>query len=102
MIAYDTLVMVHKVVNTRQPSYLAERLQIRMRPVDRRKLRGQGERMIVECDQSLSVSRGGFVYRGGRLFNMLSENLRAETSTKKFKAGVRTWVKQNIEIKPGI
>ena len=98
MVAYHTLVLVHKVLNTGQPSYLAERLPLRH--MVERQLRGQDENMIVLSDQTLSVSRGGFVWRGGRLYNMLSKNLRTEKSVKKFKTGARNWVKETIQIKP--
>ena len=93
MVAYHTLVMVHKIVNTGQPSYLAERLKLRR--LVGSGLRGQGERMIVQSGQTLAVSRGGFGYRGGKLFNMLSRNLRLEKS-------LRICVKENIQIKPGM
>ena len=98
MVAYHTLVMVHKIVNTGLPCYLADRLQLRS--AVGRELRGQGAGMILQSDPTLSVSRGGFVYRGSRLFNMLSWNLRTEISVKKFKPGARGWVKENINIRP--
>ena len=98
MVAYHTLVMVHKVVNTGKPSYLADRLKMKVR----RGLREQGDMMLAQSDQTLSVSRGGFVYRGGKLFNMLDMTLREEKSLKKFKEGARIWTKKNIQIKPGI
>ena len=99
MVAYHTLVMVHKIVNTGLPCYLADRLQLRS--AEGRELRGQGAGMILQSDPTLSVSRGGFVYRGSRLFNMLSWNLRTEISVKKFKPGARSLVKENIKIRPG-
>ena len=88
--------MVHKIIKSGQPSYLAERFQLR----SGKGLRGQGEGMIMQSDKTLAVSRGGFVYRGSRLFNLLSANLRVEQSLRKFKDGVRNWIKKNIKIKP--
>ena len=99
MVVYHTLVMVHKIINTGLPCYLADRLQLRS--TEGRELRGQGAGMILQSDPTLSVSRGGFVYRGSRLFNMLSWNLRKEISMKNFKPGARRWVKENINIRPG-
>jgi hypothetical protein len=37
----------------------------------------------------LEISRAGFVYRGGRLYNSLSRNLRMERSISIFKKGAK-------------
>ena len=60
MIAYHTLVMVHKIINTGKPSYIAERLKLRS--VDGRGLRGHREKMVVLSEQSLAVSRKFFFF----------------------------------------
>ena len=99
MVAYYTLIMVHKITITGKPAYLAGRL--RLRREDERELRGWGGRTVEIPDYSLETSRAGFVYRGGRLYNSLSRSLREEMSISMFKKGVKMWVKDKIPVKPG-
>mgnify|MGYP001179234605 FL=1 len=98
MIAFYTLIMVHKITMTGKPDYLAKRLSLRQENL--RELRGWGGRTVETPDYSLETSRAGFVYRGGRLYNSLSRNLREEMAISKFKVGVKEWVKDKIPVKP--
>ena len=98
MVAYYTLIMVHKITITGKPAYLAERLKLRNE--DERELRGWGGRTVEIPDYSLETSRAGFVFRGGRLYNSVSRNLREEMSISKFKEGAKKWVKEQIPVKP--
>ena len=99
MIAFYTLIMVHKITMTGKPDYLAKRLSLRQE--NARELRGWGGRTVEIPDYSLETSRAGFVYRGGRLYNSLSRNLREEMAISKFKEGVKEWVKDKIPVRPG-
>jgi hypothetical protein len=99
MVAYYTLIMVHKITMTGKPTYLAGRLKLRQE--DERELRGWGGRTVDIPGYSLETSRAGFVYRGGRLYNSVSRSLREEMSISKFKQGAKKWVKEQIPIKPG-
>ena len=99
MVAYYTLIMVHKITMTGKPAYLAGRLKLRQE--DERELRGWGGRTVDIPGYSLETSRAGFVYRGGRLYNSVSRSLREEMSISKFKQGAKKWVKEQIPIKPG-
>ena len=90
--------MVHKITLTGKPAYLAERLILRQENV--RELRGWGGWTVEIPAYSLETSRAGFVYRGGRLYNSLSRNLREEKSIPKFKEGVKKWVKDKIPVRP--
>ena len=98
MVAYYTLIMVHKITLTGKPDYLAKRLSLRQE--NARELRGWGGRTVEIPDYSLETSRAGFVYRGGRLYNSLSRNLREEMAISKFKEGVKEWVKDKIPVRP--
>ena len=51
-------------------------------------------------DYSLETSRAGFVYRGGKLYNSVSRNLREEVSIPKFKVGAKKWVSEQIPVIP--
>ena len=84
---------------TGKSAYLAERLSLRQENV--RELRGWGGRTVEIPEYSLETSRAGFVYRGGRLYNSVSRNLREEKSIPKFKEGVKKWVKDKIPVRPG-
>ena len=85
--------MVHKIVNSSKPVYLADRLKF--------KEDGRNQGVITNIDQRLSTSRGGFVYRGSMLFNKLPVELRVEPNLKKFREAARSWVIKNVKAKPG-
>ena len=90
--------MVHKIMITCKLAYLAGRLKLRNE--DERELRGWGRRTVEIPDYSLETSRAGFVFRGGRLYNSVSRNLREEMSISKFKEGAKKWVREQIPVKP--
>ena len=96
MIAYQTAVMTYKIIQSKKPSYLASRIQPRECNM---RLRGRlGS--IEQQGRSLSIAKEGFIYRGRQIMNKLNEDLRCEPKLDKFKTGVKTWVKENISIKP--
>ena len=97
MIAYYTLVAVHKVLCSKQPNYLAERLPL---VHHQRELRGNDGPLISVPGYKLDVSRAGFIYRGGKLFNSLPRTLREQGNPISFKSQVRTWVMRNIQVRP--
>ena len=94
LVAFHTLNMVNKVINTSKPSYLASRLNIK------KSTYGKKQQVISGIRQNLSITRGGFICRGSLLFNSLPEELRKEKNPKKFHEVVRTWVQKNIPAKP--
>ena len=96
MIAFQSLVMTYKIVKTKKPTYLSNKLKENTNPIV---LRG-GSQSLSHPNQSLSISKEGFINRGLTLMNMLNNSLRCEPELVNFKLGVREWVKSNIEIKP--
>ena len=48
----------------------------------------------------LDISRGGFIYRGAKLFNNLPRTLREEKRTEVFKTELKIWIRRNVSIKP--
>ena len=97
IIAFHTLVTIHKVLISNKPTYLAERLPL----VDQeRALRSNSSHLIAFPNYRLDVGRAGFVYRGGRLFNSLPKILREEKNPTSFKNKVREWVTKNVVIRP--
>ena len=94
MIAFQTLVMTYKIVKTKKPTYLSNKLK---ENTNQRVLRG-GSQSLIHPNQSLSISKKGFIKRSLTPMNMLNNSLRCELVN--FKLGVREWVKSNIQIKP--
>ena len=99
MIVFQTLTMVHKVIHTAKPAYLANRMKFRT-DEDNRKVPPRSQGMISIVTKKLSTSRGGFVYRGSKLFNSLPNHLRTECNLKQFKKGVKEWVIATIRARP--
>ena len=88
--ASRTIVIVKKIIMSQKPSYLAEKLQLLHSKVFNS---GSGA-------AKLGIQREGFVYRGGKLFNLLPICIREETNIRNFKKKVKKWVIENIEVKP--
>ena len=99
MVAYYTLIMVHKVTMTGKPSYLARKLRLKYE--SERELRACGSRTVETPAYTLDTSRAGFVYRGSKLYNSLNRSLREETYIARFKEGAKKWVTAQIPVRPG-
>ena len=98
LVAFQTLKMVNKVITTSKPAYLAKRLKLREE--DGGMVPGRSQATILPSSQTLSLTRGGFVSRGTQLFNNLPMNLRLQKNTNQFRLATKTWVEQNISVKP--
>ena len=96
--AFHTINTVHKVVTSGQPGYLAQKLQLRTE--------GDGVfpqrhvNKIVIPDVDLTLSRGGFFYRGASLWNNLPSYMRCGMKTAAFKRELKKWVRANIGPRP--
>ena len=101
MIAFHTLMMVKKVTKSQQPKYLAEKLSL-IEDVPERRVMERTKQIIIPVERNLSVSRGGFVYRGYKLFNSLPVSLRSEQKIPAFRKNAKAWVKFNIDSKLGL
>ena len=98
MIAYHTLVQVHKTVITKKPKYLSDKLSPRVPGgVD---MFPHRQAFTITVNRELTISRVAFVYRGAKIWNQLPLNLRTCESSRMFKSQVKQWVKSNIGIKP--
>ena len=94
MIAYHSAVLTYKIINSGKPSYLAQKLK-----QNRVGLRGHLGN-IQQKNIKLSIAKEGFIHRGATLLNKLDGNLINETKLDKFKAGMKSWTKKNIAVKP--
>ena len=96
MIAYQTVVSAQKIIQSKKPLYLANKMRSKE---DCMRLRGR-QCSVGQSNHTLSIARKGFVYRSTSLINKLDEELRSESNINKFKKGVKEWVKKNIAVKP--
>ena len=98
LVAYHTLLQVHKTIVSKKPEYLSKHLSL--------KLPGNGQifphRQIqtLTVNRMLSISRSAFMYRGARIWNELPLNLRNCQSTPNFKSLVKKWVTDHISVRP--
>ena len=97
--AYHTLLTVHKVKKNCKPKYIYNRLRTIQQDEDAVTARRQVNKVYV--DQRNTLSRAGFMYRGGLLWNQLSDIQRREMNTVEFKRQARKWVELNVSVKPG-
>ena len=102
LIAYHTLLQVHKTVITGRLVYLANNLKIKV-PLEGT-IFPHRQAFTIETDNTantqLNTSRAGFIFRGAQVFNQLPLHLRSLTNHKQFKTDVIKWVKSHISIKP--
>ena len=100
MVAYHTLTMVHKVIQTGKPEYIANKLEVVHGSELERRAWGGTSIRVPQCN--LEVSRTAFIYSGANLCNSLTLSIREEKKTMVFKASVKKWIQENIGIKPNI
>ena len=91
--AYTTLATVQRCIASKQPRYMADKLQLRTFP-----LRHEN---TLRIQSNLTLARGGFFCRGSALFNQLTPELRSPMEPKLFKLRLKAWVRTNIPVKPG-
>ena len=80
-------------MKTQKPSFLSQKLQLS----DNRGTRSGAT--LTQDNSSLGLAREGFIYRGTKLFNLLPDYMKQESSMNKFKKMIKVWTKENIPIK---
>jgi hypothetical protein len=93
LIAYTTISTTHKIVQSGEPCYLAERLKSN---VHQRITRRQS----ISLDFKLSRGREGFLYWGKMLYNALPNSIKIEKKLGIFKKKTKKWVSDNIPSVP--
>ena len=91
-ISYHTLLSVFKVISTKKPTYVYERLK----PANN--FRGTRNGLTLNCHGDLAVTRGSFMYRGAKLFNMLPKEIKTTSKYDSFKRKVKPWILSLIHI----
>ena len=92
--AQRTIMMVKKILRSEKPGYLSSKLVLRQTEEP------GAVSNLSPVHASLNITREGFLYRGIKLFNLLPEALKAENTLSIFKEGLKSWIKENISIKP--
>ena len=87
-VAYFTLMQTFNIVLTGKPVFLYNKMKLNQ------------DRMIITVIRNSSMGRHSFCFRGANLFNSLPTNLRICKVKQIFKSGVKTWIKQNISLRP--
>ena len=85
LIAYHTLLVIHKIRFNNQPGYLSQFL-----------LRENHNGHIIIKNVHLNILRDSFVFRGAVQWNNLQRSLRNESSASKFKKSLKTWVLDHV------
>ena len=88
--AFFTINSIHRSMQTQEPEYSYSALK----PVPRY---NSNCNMI---NRKLSISRGGYYYRGSRLYNLLPASLTQIRTQSAFRKGAKQWVQANIPLLP--
>ena len=94
LIAYSSLLTLHKSLSSGEPEYFRKKLNTETRKEQRQ------ENCISGTNMKLSIGRSGFFYRSSTLFNSLPTEIRAPRDHKHFKKKIKPWVVNNIRAKP--
>ena len=90
LMAYFTLLQMHKTVTTQKPSYLANKLVLRKPTVDERVFPHRQLNCINLDDRNMTISRSGFICRGAKIWKEKSNS---------FMSGVKHWIKEYVSVK---
>ena len=96
--AYHTILTVFKTIKTGKPYYLSKKLELNLPKNESTFPHRQAYSITVH--RNLTISRGGMMYRGAKLWNQLPIDLRKIEKLPSFKSGVKKWVMNSISIKP--
>ena len=86
-----TLTSVHKAINKKQPDYSFSRFK----PVN-----DHTNQKISRVEYELSLSRGGYFYRGSKLYNQVPDQITQTSNQTVFKTAAKKWVLRNIPVLP--
>ena len=93
--AQRTLMMMKKIILSKKPGYISEKLLMTQAAGTSR-----SASTIPPVETTLTLKRSSFLYRAVKLFNQLPEDIREESRISPFKKGLKTWIKGNIRLKP--
>ena len=94
--ALFTVMSVHKVMKNKEPVYSYSRLK----PIQEQDQFARPQPNFKRVEYKLSISRGGFYYRGSRLYNQLPLSITRSSSVPVFKRNAKQWISENIPLLP--
>ena len=95
--AFFTINTIHRSMQTQEPQYSYSTLK----PIANQE--NEVPHYHSNCNmvhRKLSISRGGYYYRGSRLYNLLPASLTQSLTQSAFKKGAKQWVQANIPLLP--
>ena len=95
--AFFTINSIHRSMQTQEPQYSYSTLK----PIANQE--NEVPHYHSNCNmvhRKLSISRGGYYYRGSRLYNLLPASLTQSLTQSAFKKGAKQWVQANIPLLP--
>ena len=105
LMAYHSLVQVHKTVQSQVPAYLYSRVTSQLSLLDSRssynyKTRQEASgalRQIPAAEARLDLADRSWCWSATKTFHSLPASLQREVKLAKFKSELKTWVRSNIE-----
>ena len=89
--ALYTLTSVQKAINMKQPDYSFSRFK---------PLNDHTNHQISRVEYKLSLSRGGYFYRGSEHYNQVPDQITQTSNKTVFKTAAKKWVLRNIPVLP--
>ena len=99
LVAYHTLLSVHRAVRDGKPKALFNKIKLRKSQNNVIFPHRLNETIDLK-KVNLNITRGGFCYRGSFLWNMMPQALREEEKYKPFKKKLKGWIPTSIPPKP--
>ena len=97
LVAYHSIIAVHKILCLKKPKYLYDNLRSSY-PRCTRLASSGAIRMDEKFTADLSLTQSSFRWRGSHLYNEIPAELRMETNISKFKARLKIWIKGSIHV----
>ena len=105
LMAYHSLVLLHKILQQRSPSYLYQKVTSGTQQYNTRQaaettaaLTAVGVTSQPSIDiPELELSRSSWCWTSVKWYRQLPPSLQAEKKLTKFKTGLKSWVSQNID-----
>ena len=97
LVAYHSVNQAHKIFHSRKPKYHYERLFGSDQPVSKTRSRTN---IDARVDFGLSLARTSFFFQSARLWNCIPISLKINPCKETFKKKTRTWVRNNIDVRP--
>ena len=97
LVFYHRVLTTHKVVQTRAPMYLHQKM-ITSHPYQTRQATDGAIRFREQFDARSELTRSGFCYSGTQDYNLIPADIRGSRTIQTFKFKLKNWVKSNIPV----